>query len=96
LADNSAKRILFGADGIRPGWGVLLFVLLLVGFELLAFVLLRHQLPVGHPPAVLPLSLGLVMECAQLFPVALATAIMAWIERRSILSYGYQGKSRTV
>jgi len=45
LADNSAKRILFGADGIRPGWGVLLFVLLLVGFELLVFVLLSRDIP---------------------------------------------------
>jgi membrane protease YdiL (CAAX protease family) len=96
LEEVPQRRVLFGSDGLRAGWGALLFVLIVVGFELLASVLLRSQLPGGRPPAILPLSLALKIECAQLFPVVVATAIMATIERKSIWSYGYQGKSRAV
>ena len=90
------QRVFFGSEGIRAGWGVLLFFLMAVGFEFLALTMLRHQLPTGHLPAVLPLTLALEIECAQLLPVLLATAIMALIEGKPVLFYGYQGKSKAV
>jgi membrane protease YdiL (CAAX protease family) len=96
LDEVPRQRVLFGSEGLRAGWGALLFILIVIGFELLASLLLRSQLPGGRPPAVLPLDLALKIECAQLFPIVIATAIMATIERKSIWSYGYQGKSRAV
>jgi membrane protease YdiL (CAAX protease family) len=83
-------------DGIRAGWGALLFVLLFVGFEILTGRLLRQVLPKGPHSAVLPVRLGLIMEGAQLAPLFLATGIMALIERRSLLAYGYQGTAKAV
>ena len=34
--------IFIGADGLRAGWGVLLFVLLFIGFGFLAAQVVRH------------------------------------------------------
>jgi membrane protease YdiL (CAAX protease family) len=96
LNESTVRQVFLGSDGIRPGWGVLFFVLMVVGFEFLAFALLRSQLPAGRPPAVLPLRLALLTECAQLFPVMVSTAIMARVERKPVLSYGYQGRSRVL
>jgi membrane protease YdiL (CAAX protease family) len=83
-------------DGIRAGWGVLLFVLLFVGFEILTGRVLRHILPRGPHSAGMPVRLGLIMEGAQLVPLFLATGIMALIERRSLLAYGYQDTAKAV
>ena len=83
-------------DGIRAGWGVLLFVLLFVGFEFLTVQMLRHILLRGHHSAVTHVRLGLIMDGAQLAPLFLATGIMALIERRSLLAYGYQGTAKAV
>jgi uncharacterized protein len=85
-----------GTDGMRAGWGVLLFVLLFVGFDFLSGWVLRHVLPRGHLPAALPFRLALIIEGAQLPALFLATGIMALIERRPLLAYGYQGKARAV
>ena len=83
-------------DGIRAGWGVLLFVLLFVGFEILTGRLLLQFLPRGPHSAGMPVRLGLIMEGAQLAPLFLATGIMALIERRSLLAYGYQGTAKAI
>ncbi len=88
--------IFFGAEGLRAGWGVLLFVLLFLGFGFLTAQVLRHLLPHSHRSAVLPLRLAFISETAQMVPLLLATAIMALIESRSLLAYGYQGPARAV
>jgi membrane protease YdiL (CAAX protease family) len=88
--------IFFGAEGLRAGWGVLLFVLLFIGFGFLTAQVLRHLLPHSHRSALLPLRLAFISEVAQMVPLLLATAIMALIERRSLLSYGYQGPARAM
>lgn len=95
MTESSVGRVFFGRDGIRAGWGALVFIALVAGFEFLAFWVLRYLLPPGyHPPAILPLSLALKIECAQLLPVVLATVIMARIEQRPVWFYGYLGKSK--
>jgi uncharacterized protein len=88
--------VFFGAEGLRAGWGVLLFVLLFIGTGFLAAHAVRHFLHPGHLRAVLPLRLAFISECTQLVPLLLATAIMALIERRPLLAYGYQGPARAV
>jgi uncharacterized protein len=88
--------IFFGPEGLRAGWGVLLFVLLFIGFLFLTGRVLRHFLPRGRPSAVFPLRLAFISESAQLIPLLLATGIMALIEGRSLLAYGYHGTARAV
>ena len=88
--------IFFGAEGLRAGWGVLLFVLLFIGFSVLAARTVRHFFHPGHLTSVFPLRLALISESTQLVALFLATAIMALIERRSLLAYGYQDKARMV
>ena len=88
--------VFVGAEGLRAGWGVLLFVLLFIGFSFLSIQVLKHLLPPSHHSAVFSLRLAFISEGAQLVPLLLSTAIMAFIERRPLLAYGYQGQARTV
>jgi membrane protease YdiL (CAAX protease family) len=88
--------VFVGADGIRAGWGVLLFVLLYLVFLFFTAWSLRPFLHVVRLAKMLPVKLGMIMEVTQLLPAILATTIMARIEGRSILAYGYQGKARAV
>ncbi len=88
--------VFFGAEGLRAGWGVLLFVLLFIGFSFLAAQVVRHILPRSHRSAVFPLRLAFISEGTQLLPLILATWIMALIERRPLLAYGYQGTAKAV
>ncbi len=93
---HGAHWIFFGVNGLRAGWGVLLFVLLFIGFGFLTAMVLRHLHPPAHRSAVFSLRLALISEFAQMVPLLLATAVMALIERRSFLSYGYQGSAKAV
>jgi hypothetical protein len=88
--------VFVGANGLRAGWGVLLFVLLYLGFLFLTGWALRPFLREARHVTVLPLRLGMITEFAQFLPTILATAIMALIERRSVLAYGYQGTAKAV
>jgi uncharacterized protein len=88
--------VFVGAEGLRAGWGVLLFVLLFIGFSFLSFQVLKHLLPPRPHSPVFALRLAFISEGAQLVPLLLATGIMALIERRPLLAYGYQGKARAV
>jgi hypothetical protein len=47
-------------------------------------------------PNPIPVRLGLLQESCQLLTVAAATLVMARIERRSVLSYGYTGQHRLI
>ncbi len=88
--------VFIGAEGLRAGWGVLLFVLLFIGFSFLSIQVLKHLLPPSHRSPVFGLRLAFISEGAQLVPLLLATGIMALIERRPLLAYGYQGTERAV
>ena len=90
------RWIYIGADGLRAGWGVLLFVVLYLVFIFFAGWVFRPFLIAARHTAVLPVKLGLIMEFVQLSPAILATAVMALIERRSLLAYGFQGKARAL
>src|ERR1700689_5436452 len=69
--------IFIGAEGLRAGWGVLLFVLLFVGFGFLVAQVLKHLLPPRHHSAVFPLKMAFISEVAQMIPLLLGTGIMA-------------------
>jgi membrane protease YdiL (CAAX protease family) len=92
--------IFLGPSGLRAGWGLLLFAFIFYGtYSLLgwmlqpAFFALTHG--AGHMDS-LPLGLGFLLEGFQFACVLVPTVAMAFIERRSILSYGYQGRARAL
>ena len=87
--------LLFGPQGLRAGWAILVYaticaVLVIVcGWAVGPFL---HLVP-GVP--ITP-STGLLIEFAQIVPVIAATAIMAALEHRPFLSYGFQGRARAL
>jgi uncharacterized protein len=93
---HGLRWVFMGADGLRAGWGVLLFIVLYVVFLMVMGRVLRPFLREARHLNVLPMRLALITEFAQFLPTILATAIMAFIERRAILAYGYQGTAKAV
>lgn len=85
--------LFFGPSGLRAGWSVLVFAamvyLLIQGFGLLLSPWIHLSLGGGLPP----LS-GFLMELGLVVPVVIATVVMAVLEGRPVLSYGYQGRAR--
>jgi membrane protease YdiL (CAAX protease family) len=89
-APQSRLRWVFhGPHGLRAGWGLLIFVLLMaLPFSALKGVaVLMHIKPPGQPVLLTP-GLVLLSDSFILATVLAATAVMAWIERRPFLSYG--------
>ena len=90
------RWVFVGQNGIRAGWGMLLFVLIFVAATFLLGSLLKlllHPKPMPKD-AALPPKMGMISEALPAFCVFLATAVMALIEKRSVLAYGYQGTAR--
>ena len=92
---RGGRWVFWGKEGLRAGWGVLLFIVLVFVFEDLSYQVVKDSIPTGHI-SVMSLKLGATAELSQLIPVILATVIMALIERRPIVAYGYQGEARLV
>ena len=90
------RRIFVGSNGIRAGWGTLLFAAIFVGVDAGLVFIARHFVQAPADDHVLPLANGLLMECVNLFAVTVATAILAAIERRSVLFFGLQGRARGI
>jgi hypothetical protein len=91
-------RIFFGDEGLRPGWGILLFVLLCFGSSYTVSRL--HLLPSnpqaapGQPSPELPPLSSILNEGFYLMLVSAATLILSRIERRPIGVYGLGGSGR--
>jgi membrane protease YdiL (CAAX protease family) len=89
------RWIFMGPNGLRAGWGILMFVViwyaLTVGSTVLAMRLLHVNMRAPVPPGP-----GILIELAQFVPMVVATWIMSLIERRPLLAYGYQGHPRTL
>jgi membrane protease YdiL (CAAX protease family) len=88
-------RIFFGSRGLRAGWSLLLFAAILAAQWAIAIVIARRVMHVQslHPKALYPLP-TLVSDVILLATVVVATAIMARIERRSLLSYGFSSEKK--
>jgi len=88
------RHVFVGDHGIRAGWSVLLFaamfaVLVTIVNAVVGFVSSDNKGPI-------PLSLGLLQESCQLLGVATVTWVMARIENRPLLSYGYNDDHRLI
>lgn len=84
------KGIFIGSQGLKPGWGMLLFVLivavLVIGLSLCAHAVL-HGKTVNT--GTLTPGITLIIESLQAGVALLATLITAAIERRSLVKLGF-------
>jgi hypothetical protein len=96
LPARGLRWVFIGKNGIRAGWGILLFVLIFAIAGLGVSLLLRHLMPHQSHDAAFTPRMGLMFEGIQVLIVLIATGAMALIERKSLLAYGYQGSARAV
>src|ERR1017187_1724333 len=100
--------VFFGRDGLRAGWGLLLFFALLLASAACSGVLLQtvanriHRQPptAAAQSRAAALAVGMspkavfASEGLTVFSVAFATWVMAKVERRKISVYGFNRQSR--
>lgn len=95
---SAARSFFFGQQGLRAGWSVVLFLVILALLEFAAFFLLRllvHSASAaGTRGGEMPPLRMLVGEAVQLAALAGATWLMAAFERRPASAYGYAGPAR--
>lgn len=88
---STLRNIFTGADGLRAGWSLLVFVALMAVILFAAFRL--HLLPKSAGNTFTPGSMFLD-ESIPLFATFLVTWIMSRIERRPISVYGLGGRRK--
>jgi uncharacterized protein len=94
---STIRRVFFGLDGLRAGWGILVFIALMFGFfkGVSALNHIVHLLPNGGPPkAGIPLSFLFAAESVPIVATLLVTWIMSKIERRRFGVYGLGGQRK--
>jgi uncharacterized protein len=84
-----------GPRGLRAGWAVLLFACLVYGLMMVCGAVVAPWLHIERNAPIAPFT-GLLLELSQFVPVLAATTIMSVLERRPLLSYGYQGRACAV
>ena len=92
-------NIFIGPTGlIRAGWGLLIFIAVLfaAGFGVSLIVRLLLHPNFHQRITVMTPSMGIISEGLQVIVLVIATAVMALIERKSVLAYGYQDKARGI
>ncbi len=89
-AHGQRQGFFFGQGGLKWGWAIVLFLLtagaLIVAF-LMSLVRLRMLHLAGDGHGMRP-STSAIAEAAQVAGVLLATALLAWVERRRMGRYG--------
>jgi uncharacterized protein len=88
---RNARWVFIGPDGIRAGWSALIFAAVFMAIAYLTGHLigqLLKQMGLLPPTPLAGPRLFLIEELSLIVPTVGATAIMAWIERRSLWSYG--------
>jgi membrane protease YdiL (CAAX protease family) len=80
MKSRAVVSLFVGPQGLRAGWGILLFLAMVALVEALSLVILPRRIASGGT---------LFLAEAMLFAaVAGSTAAMAWVEGRSVWSYG--------
>ncbi len=89
LTPSPQRSFFFGPNGIRPGWRVLIFFLIILGevFALFALMLLAHAHGNAAAGMLTPLGLG-ITEGMILLTTVVAAFIMSRIEHRRFADYG--------
>lgn len=86
---STVRKIFWGNDGLRAGWGLFIFIAMFAGLAFCINLTLR-KLGVPKPKADAELSplFGIVGEGGSFLLLCVVTWIMSKIERRSISAYG--------
>jgi membrane protease YdiL (CAAX protease family) len=92
---RTLRYVFLGDHGLRAGWKVLLFVCLYQGLTLAGTPVLRHFISAA-PAGPIPPALALIRELWEVMLVFVATWVLARIERRRVLSFGYTGDGKLV
>jgi uncharacterized protein len=81
------RDVFLGPQGLRAGWGLLIYIVLLEGMTALLFLALQRMLKLPDNP---PWTAGLILggEAAQLVIALVATALLGRIEKRPLAAYG--------
>jgi uncharacterized protein len=87
--------VFVGEQGIRAGWNVLLFAAIYWLMQTAVMAALGRFVSLDMTGPI-PLRLGLLQESCQVLAVAVATLVMARIEKRSLLSYGHLGEHKLI
>jgi len=90
LNRGTLHRTFVGEQGIRAGWSVLIFAVIFWLLQLVVLAVLGHLLALDFSGPI-SVGSGFLWQSCQLLVVAAATFVMARIEKRSSLSYGYIG-----
>ena len=88
---NSFRRIFVGDDGLRAGWSLLVFFLLLAVLILVVQPVINHFHPLGSAvpvPTEMTAQETVLTNAWQLAALALVTLLMSRIERRPFACYG--------
>ena len=92
------RWVFVGKSGlIRAGWGIALFIIVLIASARAITFLITHAFHPHHMnPAVMTPRMGVIFEGVQLLIIVIATGVLALIERKSLFAYGFQGTHRAV
>jgi len=95
-ASFNLLSIFVGREGLRAGWGILLFVVLLEGLPYVVNPLVQLLLPGAAIGAgEIPARYAFAFEGAGVLCVLIAMGVLAMIERRPVLAYGLRPQRRT-
>jgi len=89
---TTTRNIFFGPQGLRAGWGLLIYFVLFNAMGALLFLVLQRVMNIPDNP---PWTPGLIFggEAVQLVFALVATAILGRIEKRSFAAYGVAFRS---
>jgi uncharacterized protein len=83
------NRFFLGKHGLRAGWRILIFVLLLIAITSVMAFPLRHTLRALQPGDTITPTGTILAEGIQVFGLLVAAAIMTKIEGHSFSDYGF-------
>ena len=85
---GNVKLIFYGAQGLRAGWKVLLFAAIVITLFLATRPLINLVAP-KYPTGSISLQTHLIREFWLALLALVATSVLARLERRPLISYGY-------
>jgi uncharacterized protein len=92
---STLRRVFMGEQGIRAGWSALIFAAIYQTLNTAVTAALGHFFSMDIKGTI-PLVLAFLQEGSQVLIVLLATWVMARIENRRLLSYGYTGDHKMI
>jgi hypothetical protein len=92
---RNLRGIFVGENGIRAGWGILLFIVIIVACGFSIGFIAKHFVHPHHPSnPEMSAHMGVIFEGLQLLCIVIATGVLALIEHKSLFAYGFQGAAR--